>query len=99
MSDHGKRLAKLEIRYQQPPESTARTFPPFGPSRLTADELTELEHLLGALDASVAAGRYRLDDLTDDQLHRYQVLCYRGWGMDTTKVEHDWALQEWARQA
>ncbi|MDP9370772.1 MAG: hypothetical protein M3Q03_21305 [Chloroflexota bacterium] len=87
MSDHGKRLAKLESIYQRP---LARTAPPFDPSRLTVDELGELRSLgdvLRAVDVGPspldhrANTRARLDTLTDEQLNRLETLRRKGWGI------------------
>ncbi|MDP9358634.1 MAG: hypothetical protein M3Q71_14010 [Chloroflexota bacterium] len=88
MSDHGKRLAKLETIYQRSPEPGAVT--PFDPSLLTDDETAEREDIFGAMRA-VDVGlvpldhrrdlRARLDALTDEHLDRLEALQRKGWGL------------------
>lgn len=86
MRGHAKRLARLEAITQRPPERSA---PPFDPSRLTADELTELEGLQTIMAAADGDIRARLDVLTDAQFDRCRVLLYTGWGMDPTAPERE----------
>ncbi len=90
MSNYGKRLAALEIRYQWPPERDRVTL--FDPSRLTDDERAELGRIYADMQAvdvgPVPLGRRtetraRLDTLTDDQLARLETLQRKGWGMTT----------------
>ena len=79
MSDHGRRLDRLEVIWGRPVEPTG---PPCDMSRLTPDELGELEELDAAMRAvDVPPGldrrsdvRVRLDALSDEELARLEWL-------------------------
>ncbi len=101
MSGHGKRLAKLEIRYQRPAEPDNVT--PFDLSLLTDDERAELGGISVVMQAiDVGPGprtkwddvRARLDVLDDDRLHRLGRLLRKAAGQEGVEAAREWGMSE-----
>lgn len=98
MTDHSKRLARLEAACQGP---TGPTLPPFDPDRLTVEDRAELDDLR-ALLARVDVGpgpldrrtdiRARLAALTDEELHRSGVLLRKGFGQERAEHDRAWGM-------